>query len=179
MNSKTLFDKIIQLCKQQISQDFLTHLRTIDGNTQSCERIVIQKIKEVLDSESITYKQAGSQQSKDFREVGGSEIGLNIEVKKTDGNRVMCNDTCPSSDIYYIILMTGAKTNKFPPQIVFLNGAEVIKDSPWVVEYQREINEIKDKWCRGDGKKALSGPVEVYCRPNYSFLLDNFAVNNV
>jgi hypothetical protein len=175
MNRVKLFEKITEICQNQITRDFLESLKTQNGNTQSCERQVIEKIKGILDSESIPYKQAGSQQSKDFREVGGVEVGLNIEIKKTDSTRIMCNDTCPSSDIYYIILMTGAKTSKFPPQLVFLNGAEIIQDSPWVAEYQREINEIKDKWCRGDCKKALTGPLEVYCRPNYSFILDSFA----
>ena len=46
-----------------------------------------------------------------------------------------------------------------------------------MAEYQKEINDIKDKWCRGEAKKKLPGPVDVYCRPNYSFTLDNFAEN--
>lgn len=176
MNRKQLFDQISAVCRSKITRDFLINLKTREGNTQSCERIVIQKIKDILDEEHLVYKQAGSQQSKDFREVGGPEINLNIEIKKTDTNRIMCNDTCPNENIFYIILMTG--NSRFPPQLVFLNGLDIIRDSPWVAEYQKEINEIKDKWCRGEAKKQLPGPVYVYCRPNYSFTLDNFAVGN-
>ena len=83
----------------------------------------------------------------------------NIEIKKTDGNRIMCNDTCPNENIYYIILMTG--NTRFPPQLVFLNGLDIIRDSPWVEEYQKEINDIKDKWCRGEAKKLLPGHLRI------------------
>ena len=68
--------------KEKITLEFIETIKTKKGNTQGSERGVILKIREILDGMSIAYTEAGSQQSKDFRNVGG--IGLNIEIKKTD-----------------------------------------------------------------------------------------------
>ena len=76
-----LFSQIRSLCAEKITPDWIDTIKTTKGNTQSSERVVIQKIKEVLDELKLTYEEAGSQQSKDFRNVGG--IGLDIEIKKT------------------------------------------------------------------------------------------------
>ena len=54
----------------------------------------------------LSSDKASSQKPSDFRNVRSNSScknGINIEVKKTDGNRVIFNDTCPCNDIYYII----------------------------------------------------------------------------
>lgn len=178
LNPKTTLFKII--CDELyniIDNNFLLSIKTEKGNTQSSERVVISRVKQVLEKLNLTYEEAGSQQSKDFRNVGG--IGLDIEIKKTDSNHVYFNDTCPTKNINYIIFFTG-KTNKrkrdndIKPQLLFINGQEFIKDSPWIDEYCREIDSLKNKYARGENKKRLSGVMEVYPRPTFKANITSF-----
>lgn len=174
MRRQQLFAKIFALAKTVITKEKLVGLTTKNGNTQASERTSIPLIKSVLDQLGLTYTEAGSQQSKDFRNIGG--IGLDIEVKKTDGNMIKFNDTCPNEDIWYLILFTGIENTRrsIPPGILGLNGAVFMDDSEWVTDYQREIDAIKDKYCRGEGKKALSGKMSVYVRPTYRANISEF-----
>ena len=174
MQRQQMFAKIFTRAKAVITKEKLVALTTKNGNTQASERTSIPLIRGVLDQLGLSYTEASSQQSKDFRNVGG--IGLNIEVKKTDGNTVTFNDTCPNEDIWYLILFTGKETTRtsIPPGVLGMNGAEFMDDSDWVSDYQREINAIKDKYCRGAGKKALSGKMSVYVRPTYRANISEF-----
>ena len=115
MQHQLLFDKIFALAKTVITKEKLVALTTKNGDTQASERTSIPLIKSVLNQLGLTYTEAGSQQSKDFRNVGG--IGLDIEVKKTDGNTVTFNDTCPNKNIWYLILFTGKENTRtsIPP----------------------------------------------------------------
>ena len=158
--ARQLFQKITNELTKHITQDFIMTTKTEKGNTQACERIIIQKICEVLDAMKLSYKQAGSQQSKDFRNVG--DIDLDIEVKKTDNMKVFFNDTCPSEKIFYIIFFTGKEYKKtpeknIPGKLLFMNGEEFVKESPWIQDYIRDITAIKDKYGRGENKKYLKG----------------------
>lgn len=169
-----LFNKILNLAKMKITCEMLTALRTHKGNTQASERSSIDLIKNILDEHGLSYVEASSQQSKDFRNVGG--IGLDIEVKKTDGNTLTFNDTCPNSNIWYLVMFTGKKTKRtiIPPGVIGINGGEFMKDSEWVHEYQQQIDAIKDNYCRGEGARALSGPMMVYVRPTYRANINKF-----
>lgn len=152
------------LIRNNISIEILQLLKTKKGNTQISERTYIQLIKDIFDINNITYEEAPSQQSKDFRNINGT--GLNLEFKKTDTLTVYFNDTCPNEDIEYCILFTGNK--KYKPQIIFINGEKIVNTSkPWIEEYTKEITLLKDKYCRGENKKKLSGIMEVYTRPTY------------
>ena len=148
--------------------EFIEGLKTNSGNTQNSERILITRIRERLTQMGLTFQEAGSQQSKDFRNVGG--IGLDIEVKKTDSFSVYFNDTLPSPDIYYIVVFTGKRYQTkpdLPPKIIYCNGERFIRESPWIEEYRQEIEKLKDKYARGEAKKKLPGIMEVYPRPTY------------
>ena len=112
LTAKQLFYEISCELSKHISPAFILSTKTEKGNTQISERIIIQKIGDILDSMGLNYVEAGSQQSKDFRNVGN--IDLNIEVKKTDNTTIYFNDTCPSKDIYYVILFTGKQYKKTP-----------------------------------------------------------------
>ena len=175
--AKQLFQKITNELSKHITQEFIMTTRTEKGNTQACERIVIQKICEVLDAMELSYKQAGSQQSKDFRNVG--DIDLDIEVKKTDNMKVFFNDTCPSEKIFYVIFFTGKEYKKtpeknIPGKLLFMNGEEFVKDSPWIEDYIRDITALKDKYGRGENKKLLEGIMEVYPRPTFKADISKF-----
>ena len=166
MNKQQLevFIKIKYLIKIKIDEEFIENLKTKKGDTQKSERIYIQKIKDIFDENNITYEEAPSQQSKDFRNINGT--GLNLEGKKTDSKTIIFNDTCPNKEINYFIIFTGNKT--YPPQLVFINGQEIVETSmPWIEDYTRELALLKDKYCRGENKKNLCGIMEVYTRPTY------------
>lgn len=172
---KELFDNIAKAVNKCVDQKFIESTKTKKGNTQVSERIVIEKIRLILNDMGLVYKEAGSQQSKDFRDVGG--IGLNIEIKKTDSLSIYFNDTCPTKDIWYIIIFTGKKNKKSTeysilPQLVYINGLEFIKDSPWLDDYIKAITILKDTYARGDAKKKLSGIMEVYPRPTFKAKID-------
>lgn len=166
-----LFNRIKAKVLARITADHIATYKTSKGDTQKSERRVIADVKGILDEENLTYDEAGSQQPKDFRNVGG--IGLDIEVKKTDSETVVFNDTCPSKDVYYLVFFTGKQKGSkkkriiIPPQVICVNGHEFVKDSPWIEEYQAVINALKDKYARGEGKKQLSGMMSVYPRPTY------------
>lgn len=174
---QVLFTTIQHRLQCHFSQDYMCQLKTKSGNTQVAERSYIHAIGQVLNQMGLSYKVAGSQQSKDFRNVGG--IGLDIEVKKTDSKTIYFNDTCPTDQIWYIIIFSG-KTYKtknktdIPAQTIFLNGGEFIRDSPWLVDYQKEIELLKDKYARGANKKGLEGIMEVYPRPTYKASIEKF-----
>lgn len=179
-----LFSQIRDLCSSKITSEWISTIKTSKGNTQNSERIVIQKIKEVLDELKLTYEEAGSQQSKDFRNVGG--IGLDIEIKKTDNSIIYFNDTCPSPEIYYIIIFTGktykkpsTKQPNIPGQVLYLNGAEFLSDCEWLEEFIGELNALKDKYARGENKKQLSGIISVYPRPTFKADISSFLCNEI
>jgi len=164
-----------------VNEEFIKSTKTEKGNTQISERVVIEKIREVLKMLELTFQEAGSQQSKDFRNVGG--IGLDIEIKKTDNPVIYFNDTCPSKNIYYIVLFTGKEYKRtpeknIPAKLLFINGEEFIQDSPWIHEYIEQLTILKDKYARGENKKNLAGIMEVYPRPTFKANISKFLCDN-
>lgn len=181
MEHKALFDTIKVKVSEVVNEEFIKSTKTEKGNTQVSERVVIEKIREVLTTLGLTFKEAGSQQSKDFRDVGG--IGLDIEIKKTDSPVIYFNDTCPSKDIYYIVLFTGKEYKRtpeknIPAKLLFINGEEFIQDSPWIHGYIEELTILKDKYARGENKKNLAGIMEVYPRPTFKANISKFLKND-
>ena len=181
MEHKALFDTIKVKVSEVVNEEFIKSTKTEKGNTQISERVVIEKIREVLTALELTFQEAGSQQSKDFRNVGG--IGLDIEIKKTDSPVIYFNDTCPSKDIYYIVLFTGKEYKRtpeknIPAKLLFINGEEFIHDSPWIHEYIEQLTILKDKYARGENKKKLAGIMEVYPRPTFKANISKFLCDN-
>jgi len=177
MNHKALFERVTNKLDEVVNEEFIKSTKTENGNTQISERVVIEKIRQVLLSLEITFEEAGSQQSKDFRNVGG--IGLNIEIKKTDNPVIYFNDTCPSKDIYYVVFFTGKEYKRtpeknIPPKLLYINGEEFVKDSPWIQDYIKELTALKDKYARGENKKRLAGIMEVYPRPTFKANIAGF-----
>ena len=181
MEHTALFEKIQVKVSEVVNEEFIKSTKTEKGNTQISERVVIEKIRDVLKMLELTFQEAGSQQSKDFRNVGG--IGLDIEIKKTDNPVIYFNDTCPSKDIYYIVLFTGKEYKRtpeknIPAKLLFINGEEFIHDSPWIHEYIEELTILKDKYARGENKKNLAGIMEVYPRPTFRANISKFLCDN-
>lgn len=169
-----LFNQIINETCKQITD--LRYLKTIDGNTQISERLSIRLIENILVELNLNYTKAGSQQSKDFRNIykNVKSLGINIEIKKTNTTTIYFNDTLPSQDIYYIILVTGKqyKNHKknIPQQIIFINGYQLVKDDLDLLnEYKQDIEYLKNKWGRKKyGSKAkYFKHFSVYPRPTF------------
>jgi hypothetical protein len=167
--------KIFNLIKEclllNISISDIKNIKTSNGNTQITERLSIDIIKKCLEKLNYYYEEAGSQQSKDFRNI--KNIGLHIEVKKTDSLTVYFNDTLPSVDTFYIIIFTGREyktKDDIIPTIIFINGYDLVKpDIYQLLEYKKELNEFKDKWARkksNQNAKKLKH-FSVYPRPTY------------
>ena len=146
------FENIKKCIINKINHLDVISLKTTDGNTQNTERKSISLIRDCLSELSYSFEEAGSQQSKDFRNI--NNIGLDIEIKKTDGYTVYFNDTLPNKNIYYIIFFTGKQyknknTKDIPPQIIFINGLDLIdEDMELALEYQKDIEQMRDKWSR-------------------------------
>ena len=177
MEQKALFDRITTKMDEVVKEEFIKSTKTEKGNTQVSERVVIEKIKEILTMLELTFEEAGSQQSKDFRNVGG--IGLNIEIKKTDSPVIYFNDTCPTKDIYYVVFFTGKEYKRtpeknIPPTLLYINGEEFVRDSPWITDYITALTLLKDKYARGENKKKLTGIMEVYPRPTFKANISKF-----
>ena len=176
---KIICDKLRDLDLNEIKG-----IKTKNGNTQISERITIEIIKNILDKLKFSYTEAGSQQSKDFRNI--LNIYLNIEVKKTDGFNIFFNDTCPSPDIYYIIIFTGknyVRQKNIKPQFIFINGYDLIKDDIYLLYgkggLKEDMENMKNKWGRkGSGENACKFKhMSCYPRPTYQsdikYLLDS------
>lgn len=165
------FQKIKECIIQNTDVSMINILKTTDGNTQIKERLSINLIKNCLDKLNFSYKEAGSQQSKDFQNI--NNIGLNIEVKKTDSTTVYFNDTLPSSDIFYIIIFTGKEFKKkenIKPKIIFINGYDLCKpDLYLLLEYKKDMDYMKNKWGRkgSNGNASKFIHFSVYPRPTY------------
>lgn len=157
-------------------------LKTSDGNTQISERLSIEIVKQALDNLKYSYKQAGSQQSKDFQNI--CNIGINIEVKKSDGFSVYFNDTLPSSNLDYIIMFTGKEYKKkenILPQLIFINGYDLVKKDIYeILSFQKEMEEMKNKWCRKTAKNTRANKLKnmsMYLRPTFKTTI-NHLINN-
>ena len=170
LHKEIVFNAIFKLLKHNFNIDDLKKLKTKKGNTQNSERSYIKIIKTILNDMGLTFKEAGTQQSKDFRIRIKNNLILHMECKKTDKFKIYFNDTCPTKDIYYIIIFTGKeykRKSSIKPQIIRVNGDVFFKKSPWVEDYKKDIEYLKDKWGRGENAKKLCGPMSVYPRPTY------------
>lgn len=182
MTSKFLLEirkaAIYDLIRRNVKTEWIKTLKTTKGQTQKAETKYINHINKLFNINGITYDTAPTQRSKDFRNVGGI---LDLEFKKTDSFNIMCNDTLPKKNDIYVILFTGKNTGRgkykkyIPAQIIITNGKNLVgKSKSWIYDYMKHIEYIKDKWCRGDNKKNLSGPITVYTRPNISINIKRF-----
>jgi hypothetical protein len=157
-----LFNQIkVNIQKKLQTDEFFIGMKTKSGRTQESEGYSIRGVRGVLEEMDLTFTMASSQQPIDFRNVGG--IGLSIEVKKTDSNQIMLNDTVPNPDVYYIIFVAKKK------DIRFLRGDQFIDDidRQHLQELQERIIKLR-VWCKSTFRKNLS----FYPRKNGVFKLN-------
>jgi len=58
---KNIFMTICNKFESLITPEFINSIKTCTGNTQTSERQIIQKVREVIESLNLSYKEAGSQ----------------------------------------------------------------------------------------------------------------------
>lgn len=164
---------IQQSISQNITTEWISSLKTNNGDTQQNERIYIEKLEKILTNCGCTFQQAGSQQSKDFRNIQHPDYegSLNIEAKMTKSMNIIANDTLPSEDTYYIVFFTGNK--HFKPQYFWKQGNEFISKDGWEDEYLKEISKIKQKFCINIQNKR-EGHMSCYVRPNWRISIKKF-----
>jgi hypothetical protein len=163
MEEKSIvFENILKLVKEKFNNDIFEQIKTRNGNTQYAEGSYKLLIKNILIENGYEFKEAGSQQPYDFRILLSNNETLYLELKKTDGYRICFNDTYPNSEAYYIIIYTAKKSVTYDPQIVGVNGIRFIENCPWIEEYMKDINIIKQKFSNREGNMF------VYPRPNLS-----------
>ena len=170
-----LFNQIKSKTCQNIKD--ISDIKTTNGDTQSSERLSIKLIEDILVDMNLNYTLAGSQQSKDFRNVykNVKSLCINVEIKKTNSTTIYFNDTLPSTDIYYIIFVTGKEykkntINNIQQQIIFINGYDLIKDDlELLMEYKEDIEYLKNKWARkkSNNKANSFKNFSVYPRPTF------------
>jgi len=77
---EVLFQQIEKNVNANVDENIIKGCKTKKGKTQEGEEITISIVRKTLIAMGLTFQEAGSQQSRDFRNVGG--IGLDIEIKK-------------------------------------------------------------------------------------------------
>lgn len=169
-----MYSNLIKNLELALNNKFNQHnvfkkCKTVKGKTQTAEKIYMDYVKQVFYEQCLNFDEASSQSPKDIRVV---EPKLNFEVKKTDKTTIMLNDTCPSSDVYYIYIITGTK--KFKPHIKIINGQNFINENEWYRQYLEEIDKIKKKYCIGNNAKCRNSPLKCYVRPNWKVDLTYF-----
>lgn len=169
------FRQVIEpLIRATFNINELSNLQTTNGNTQVSERNIINNIREAFNNNNICFEEAGTQQPYDFRNVGPNNSYLSLdylEIKKTNGNIIYLNDTIPTAGVKYIVFVTSRKN----PRILFLDGSDLLNGSEsWIYEYQNDINNLKDTFCRGKNASNLPGIMQVYARPTYKADISSF-----
>jgi hypothetical protein len=177
----SLFSHIKDHVSAAFTPAILTSLKTTNGNTQSSERTYIQIISSALTDFGCSFSSAGSQQSKDLRNISHPNYNdsFHLEVKKTDKNTIMLNDTLPSSDTIYLVLST-KQTKDYSPQLLWIPGDDFISPDGWEYNYLQEINNLKQKYClkKSPSFVAHSGILSSYCRPSFSANISSFLIKN-
>ena len=105
-----------------------------------------------------------------------------MKLKKCDNTTIYFNDTCPSSNIFYIIIFTGKeyKTKRKYPTLTFINGYELIKnDIYFLIDFKKDLEIMRNKWCRKTENQNANKLkyMSTYFRPTYKRSISDLLVN--
>lgn len=174
LEAEALFDKIKEHFHKFYQGD-IELLKTEGGATQAAAADAEGIVASMLSDMGLSSERAKSQDSKDFRNVGNT--GLDIEVKKTDSNVTIMNDTCPDETIHYIIFCTAARIKKKTATVLFMNGEELI-NAPCEQKLQESLQRIAESEARHKAvikaEKENLGNLELYIRTRHSVKIGEF-----
>ena len=151
---------------------------------------------EGLKQDGYVFERAGSQKPYDFRNITHpdfpEEIIPNFEIKKSTTGNIMCNDTIPTNEAYYFIVLFPRKKNIQHIKPLFSKGGhlncEKIESScdDKIQEFIYRVKEIVKKFREElkieiDNLKKefnMGDVLRVYLRPSYSLniskIIDRF-----
>lgn len=133
------------------------------GNTQAVEKNYSDIFASVLNDMNLRYTKAGSQQPIDYtiHHPVLSQEKLLIELKRTSTNKIMCNDTLPTPDVYYIIIHESKG-------IRWCKGDDLLQsiDQNQHQQFREALNHLR---C----KHQKNGNVTSYARPNYAVCINH------
>lgn len=117
---------------------------TTKGNTQKGERVIIGYVRDSLVAGGFIFTEASSQQPLDFRNVRKKDkdekYGINIEIKRTKGTTIFCNDTIPAYNTKFLICYTGNKG----PRVINCTGSELMGENIKSIDndWEKRIRDI-------------------------------------
>ena len=178
-SKQQFIDTLIDRLQNEMNQISTQSFRTRNGKTQQSESQSITIIKAILcrwrfteisrkqkDDSNIfkpgTFYINSSQKPNDFIIKLNNDLIIELEVKKTNSNVVILNDTAPFHTDYIIIC---SKKKLKHPRVLYINGRTVKKEA-WVDKYVQLID--KAKQLAKQGKQSM---LRAYPRPNYSMVI--------
>lgn len=162
VRKRYFFEIIKPVLKNKFDEQFkVTNFKTHKGKTQKSEAKYMNVIKTTLTENHIQFTKQSSQRHIDLNSVG--PYNIKIEVKKTDTNRIMLNDTIPRKGVFYVIILSKHE------KVLFIEGDKLVENDQWYIEYKKKVDELKDFV-----KKHRSGCLDAYPRPNYSICVNRF-----
>lgn len=148
-----LFDKIFDAFQKTLSGS-----ATVKRDTQAIEREYSDIFSGVLRDLDLCHIKAGSQQPIDYIILHPSDPSLDIpiELKRTSGTTIKCNDTYPEKDVYYIIIheKKGVRWRIGQDLVVCI-------DEKMQKEYDDKIKDLRTAYSK-------NGNISMYARPNFS-----------
>jgi hypothetical protein len=157
LNRQEIFDKIFGAFQKDMSSGSVRVKRDA-GNTQAMEREYSDIFADVLSGLDLCHIKAGSQQPIDYiiRHPSDPSLDIEIELKRTSGTTIKCNDTYPKKDVYYIIIHEKKGVRwRLGQDLV------VCTDEKMQKEYDDKINDLRAVFSR-------NGNISMYARPNFS-----------
>jgi len=152
-------DIFVTICREFTkAMGVITPIKRKAGNTQAMEKGYKEVFIDVLHRMELLYTEAGSQQPIDFtvHHPLNSSSDIPIELKRTSTGKIMCNDTYPKKDIFYIIIHE-------KKGIRGCRGDELVEsvDPAQQEKYVQELEQLRQKYTK-------NGNVCMYARPNFS-----------
>ena len=129
-----LWFRVKSLVRRNVDTEFIKNLKTQKGETQSSERIYMEKLYNILDDNGYKYSKAPEQQPIDLRNIyhfSDPDVKLMIEAKMMGSTTIKCNDTVPGCEsiynpenlpVRYILFVVGNRNIK--TEVVFVDDGK-------------------------------------------------------
>jgi len=152
-----LFGQVFDVFRQQMG--VTDPVRRSRGNTQAMENQYTDVFSAVLDRLGLLYTRAGSQKPVDYviHHPVHPDRDVSVELKRTSGRIIMCNDTYPKDDVYYVVLHEkhGARWS-LGKDLARPDDPDKLQEYKWNIDSLHSPEYVKN------------GNVTTYVRPNYS-----------
>lgn len=156
-----LFERICARFSDRMESS--ARMERVKGNTQALERHYNEIFSSILDEMDLVYTRAGSQQPVDYivHHPADPVCDIPIELKRTSGSKIMCNDTYPKQDVYYIIIHEKRGVR-------WCKGIDLVRsdDPDKIIQYSTELDKLRKTFSK-------NGNIAMYARPNFSVCISH------